>query len=147
MIINFALVVYPSVRTFENLSKQNKFQVRIVIATWPDCGSGRVDHWWHSIFSCLLCFHQKNWWGISFELFRALTSRYSSFYFTVLIHSAGDHMFSVRTSPQFQNRSKQNKLLVKIVVVAIDGTMGLAEGIIEDTHVLYREMFSSKTSY
>ena len=33
--------------TFQNLAKQNNFQVRIVNATGRDCGSGWVDHWWH----------------------------------------------------------------------------------------------------
>ena len=40
------LYVRPS---FQNLAKQNKFQP--CFRYWLDCGSGRVDHWWHMSFS------------------------------------------------------------------------------------------------
>ena len=50
------LSVRPSVPTFQNLTKQNNFQVRIVLATGRTVGrgSGRVDHWCHS---CLVLFY------------------------------------------------------------------------------------------
>ena len=46
--ISFHTCVHPSVPTFRNLAKQNKFQMKIMFTTGDrDCGSGRVDHWWH----------------------------------------------------------------------------------------------------
>ena len=37
--------------------------------------------------------------------------------------------------PTFQNLAKQNKFQVKILVIVTGGTVDLAEGIIDDTHV------------
>ena len=50
-------------------------------------------------------------------------------------------MLSVRPSfrpsvPTFQNLAKQNKVQARIVI-ATGGTVGLAEWIIDDTHVLF----------
>ena len=40
--------VCTSVATFQNLAKQNNFQVKINCDRYyRDCGSGRGDHWWH----------------------------------------------------------------------------------------------------
>ena len=46
---------YFHTSTFQKLAKQNNFQVRIVIASGRDCGSGRGDHWWH--MSCFLYYY------------------------------------------------------------------------------------------
>ena len=43
IVISHMSSVRPSVPTFQNLAKRNNFQVRLVIATGRDCGSGRVD--------------------------------------------------------------------------------------------------------
>ena len=48
--ISLAHVVRTSVRThFSNLARQNN---KNNVCYWRDCGSGRVDHWWH--LSCLI---------------------------------------------------------------------------------------------
>ena len=43
----------PSVTTFQNLSKQKKSSSKHSDPYWRDCGSGRVDHWWHA---CLVMY-------------------------------------------------------------------------------------------
>ena len=54
-IIVFAHVVRASVPTFQILqNKTTENNVRY----WRDCGSGRVDHWWH--LSCTLSFYVCN---------------------------------------------------------------------------------------
>ena len=50
VIIVFAHIVRPSVPTFQNLAKQNKFHV---IAS----GSGRMDHWWHTALKNIYPFY------------------------------------------------------------------------------------------
>ena len=54
--IVFAHVVRSYVRP--QFSNQNKFQENNV-RYWRDCGSGRVDHWWH-LTSFFLCCCKKN---------------------------------------------------------------------------------------
>ena len=50
--------VRPSVPTFQNLAKQNKISSGNNVHFWRDCGSGRVDHWWHDI--CLVYYYFLN---------------------------------------------------------------------------------------
>ena len=47
--------VRPS-HQFQNLAKQNNFQVSNSDRYWRDCGSGQVDNWWHTclVFKWLL---------------------------------------------------------------------------------------------
>ena len=52
----------------------------------------------------------------------------------------------LRPVTNLQNLAKQNKFHVRIVIV-IDGTVGLAEGIIDGTNVLYPLSFSRHSRY
>ena len=69
-----------------------------------------------------------------------------SFYWSARpTHSQGwslfSHLVSVRPFPLFKISKKQNKFQVRIVI-ASGGTVGPAEGIIDDTHILYFEITS-----
>ena len=49
------------------------------------------------------------------------------------------HVVYVRPfAPTFQNLAKQNNFQVRIVMIAIGGTLGMAEGIIDDTCLVFR---------
>ena len=58
VIIVFAHVVLPYVRPhFSKYSKTKQISNENNVQYWQDCGSGRVDHWWH-----LSCFSLFLWW-------------------------------------------------------------------------------------
>ena len=48
--------VHPSVRL--HISKQNNFQAKTMFRYWRDCGSDRVDHWWHLSFEYYFTYEQ-----------------------------------------------------------------------------------------
>ena len=60
--LHFTNVVLTSVGPHfsKTLQKKFKFQVKIIITTWRDCRSGRMDHWWRTPVLFLLSFNHDS---------------------------------------------------------------------------------------
>ena len=108
------LSVRPSVPTFQNLAKQNKENNDHY---WRDCGSGRVDHWWHPCLVFLI-FHRLSSW---FYLFFTFTLEKSSWHFRLMTYIVALHwlrktlvpnwIFAVRESDLSSWKEKNSSML------------------------------------